>query len=99
MRFPRRLAKCLVAQIDFSVFHVLAVLPHKTHGSVVLLLPKEKTAHSYYGMYIGQKCHWYGTVEQMLDSAVQRNYIGGIQRAVLLLRYRHITKQHQILGG
>ena len=94
MKFPRKLAKCLVGQIDFSTFCVLDVIPHKVHGSVVFLLPKRLTLHSYYGMSVGEHCHWYGTVEQMLDSAVQRKYIGRVKRAVLLLRTRRINKSH-----
>jgi len=94
MKFPRKLAKCLVGQIDFSTFYVLDVIPHKVHGSVVFLLPKMLTLHSYYGMSVGENCHWYGTVEQMLDSAVQRKYIGKVKRAVLLLRVRRINKNH-----
>ena len=94
MKIPKRLTKCLVGQIDFSTFHVLDVTPSKAHGSVVFLLPKKITSHTYYGMSVGERAYWYGTVERMLDEAIRCNYIGRVKRAVLLLRTRHIYKNH-----
>lgn len=94
MKFPKKLARYLVGQIDFSTFHVLDVVPHKAHGSVVFLLPKRITAHSYYGMGVGENCHWYCSVEQMLNEAVKCKYIGKVRRSVLLLRSRRIYKNH-----
>lgn len=94
MKFPNKLTKCLVAQIDFSTFYVLDVVPNKAHGSVVFLLPKRITEHSYYGLAVGEKTYWHGSVERMLDEAVRCNYIGRVKRAVLLRRVRRINKNH-----
>ena len=99
MKIPKKLTKCLVGQIDFSTFHVLDVTPNKAHGSVVFLLPKESSSHTYYGMSVGERAYWYGTVERMLDEAIRCNYIGRVKRAVLLLRARRIYKKHNISGG
>ena len=94
MTIPKRLTKCLVGQIDFSTFHVLDIVPHRAYKSVVFLLPKNLTAHAYYGMSVGEQTYWYGTVERMLDEAIRCNYIGRVKRAVLMLRTRRIYKNH-----
>ena len=94
MKFPERLTKCLVAQIDFSTFYVLDVISHRVHKSVVLLLPKKRIVNAYYAMSVGEYTHWYCSVESMLDMAVECKYIGRVRRAVLLLRARRIYRNH-----
>lgn len=93
MRIPKKITKCLVGQIDFSTFHVLDIVLHKAHGSVVFLLPKKLTAHSYYGMLVGECGHWYTSVGQMLDVAEDLGYIGRIRKVILRHRSEKIYKK------
>ena len=87
MKFPKRLTKCLDYHIDFSTFYVLDIIPRKNRSTIVFIVPKKVSEHSYCGILLGDNSgHWYPDYEQMLDAAAGLGYISGLKR--LLLRHR-----------
>ena len=91
MKFPKRLTKSLNYQLDLSTFYILDIIPRKGKSTVVLIVPKIIREHSYCGIRTGDiGGHWYPDREQMLDAAVELDYISRLKRILLRSRCKRI---------
>ena len=68
-RFSCYLDRHLHGHVDFSSFHLLAIIPRKKKPAVILLAPKDGRNHTYFNLQYGEFSLWYGTLEDMLSAA------------------------------
>ena len=93
MKIPKKLAKYLAHQIDFSTFTVFEVIPNETYGSIVMVLPRVEKQYSYCGLILGNGGQWFTDAEEMINAAERQHFISRLKRVILLLRYRHAIKK------
>lgn len=93
MRINNRMERHLRQQIDFSVFHLLSVVPQAHGSTVILLMPRNTAKDKYFNMKRGSESYWYCSLDQMLDACVEGGYISRVHAALLKRSYGKFTRR------
>ncbi len=68
-RTIRYLDENLQGHIDFSTFHLLAVIPRGEIPPVVMLVPRFSNEPQNFNLQVGPKSLWFGSLDNMLLAA------------------------------
>lgn len=95
----RYLDEYLQGYIDFSTFHLLAVIPRSGLPPVVMLTPRYANEPQNFNLQIGAKSLWFGSLDNMLTAAQEYYHISDIwvwycRRRYAALQKQDDTKQH-----
>ena len=72
MKFDKKLNYYLRdANIDFTTFEILEVIPQKNDHAVVFLAPRTQGMYSYFCVHFMNNHNYYGSLEQMLEASVE----------------------------
>lgn len=91
MRLNRKMLHFLKANIDFSSFYIVDIIPQNKKDAVVLLAPISEGEYSYFNLQYRDKSHYYGTFESMLEACVHYKYVSKFKAKRIKKRYKKLN--------
>lgn len=92
-RTIRYLDENLQGYIDFSTFHLLAVIPRSGLPPVVILTPRYANEPQNFNLQVESKSLWFGSLDNMLTAAQEYYHISAIWFGYCRRRYAELQKQ------
>ncbi len=93
MHIEKRLEQLLSGSIDFDTFYLLSAEPVTDNTAVIFLAPKDVSKDKYFNLRYGKENSlWFTSLENMLEFAVDKEYISKLKTSSLVMRYQNLTR-------
>ena len=77
--------------VDFDTFFLLAVIPRKGKGTILMLVPKDYIRGKHFNLRFGGNSFWYNSLDDLLDAAGEYCKICRFRRWLYRRRYFKLT--------
>lgn len=84
----------LEGHIDFGTFWVVGIFKSKQKHKAILLAPKKDGKDKYFNLQLGEKSHWFGSLENMLKVCTELGYTNTFKNTLVKYKYNKLIKKH-----
>lgn len=83
----------LEGHIDFGTFWVVGIFKGNQKHIAILLAPKNHKTDKHFNLQLGEKSHWFGSLDNMLKVCTELGYTNTFKNMLVKYKYNNLIKK------